>query len=104
MYVGKIVESGTTQEVFTNPKHPYTQALLSSVPIPDPDIESGMLELEGEIADPANPPSGCYFHPRCPHAEDVCSTTSPDFSEGSTNHVARCHFAGELNLPGVSSG
>ncbi len=103
MYVGKIVESGTTQEVFTRPKHPYTQALLSSVPIPDPDIESGMEELAGEIADPANPPSGCYFHPRCPHAQDICNSTAPDFSDKPNGHEARCHFSGELNLPGVAN-
>ena len=101
MYVGKIVESGTTQEVFTTPKHPYTQALLSSVPIPDPDVKSASVELEGEIADPANPPSGCYFHPRCPHFQDICSTTAPDFSEDRGEHIARCHFSEELNLPGV---
>ena len=101
MYVGKIVESGTTQEVFTTPKHPYTQALLASVPIPDPDVESGSVELEGEIADPANPPSGCYFHPRCHHFQDICSTTAPDFSEDGEKHIARCHFSGDLNLPGV---
>ncbi len=103
MYVGKIVESGTTQEVFTRPKHPYTQALLSSVPIPDPDVESVTMELEGEIADPANPPSGCYFHPRCPHAQDICNSTAPDFSDNPNGHEARCHFSEELNLPGVAN-
>ena len=101
MYVGKIVESGTTQEVFTTPKHPYTQALLSSVPIPDPDVESGSVELEGEIADPATPPAGGYFHPRCPQFQAICSTTAPDFSGDGEKHIARCHFSGELNLPGV---
>ena len=76
MYVGKIIEMADSQTIFANPRHPYTRALLASVPIPDPDIESGMTELDGEIADPANPPKGCYFHPRCPNPTKECSEGS----------------------------
>ena len=101
MYVGKIVEIGTTEEIFSEPKHPYTQALLSSVPLPDPSVRSRGQILEGEVADPANPPSGCYFHPRCPFAKDICRTEEPELVESSTGHFARCHFANELDLPGV---
>ena len=76
MYVGKIIEMADSKTIFANPRHPYTRALLASVPIPDPDIESGMTELDGEIADPANPPKGCYFHPRCPNPTKECSEGS----------------------------
>ncbi len=101
MYVGKIVELAPTEQLFTQPKHPYTQALLSSVPAPRPDVRSLGEPLEGEVADPANPPSGCYFHPRCPFAQEVCRTTEPEFGEVSPGHFARCHFADEIDLPGV---
>ena len=101
MYVGKIVELAPTERLFTQPKHPYTQALLSSVPAPRPDVRSLGEPLEGEVADPANPPSGCYFHPRCPFAQDICRTTEPDFAEIAPGHHARCHFANDLDLPGV---
>ena len=72
MYVGKIVEIASTETIFTAPKHPYTQALLSSVPVPNPQVRSRGKVLEGEVADPAKPPSGCYFHPRCEFAKDIC--------------------------------
>lgn len=101
MYVGKIVEMATTEELFAEPKHPYTQALLSSVPLPDPGISSRGQTLQGEVADPANPPTGCYFHPRCAFAKDVCRTEEPPLVESSPGHFARCHFANELDLPGV---
>jgi peptide/nickel transport system ATP-binding protein len=101
MYVGKIVELAPTERLFTTPKHPYTQALLSSVPVPNPKVRSLGQTLEGEVADPANPPSGCYFHPRCPFAEEMCRTTEPEFSEVAPGHFARCHFSDRLDLPGV---
>ena len=78
-----------------------SQALLSSVPAPRPDARSLGEPLEGEVADPANPPSGCYFHPRCPFAQEICRTTEPEFGEVSPGHFARCHFADEIDLPGV---
>ncbi len=101
MYVGKIVELAPTHELFTRPMHPYTQALLSSVPAPNPRVKSLGQSLEGEVADPANPPAGCYFHPRCPFVQDVCRETEPEFREIAPSHFARCHFAEDLDLPGV---
>ena len=101
MYVGRIVELGETEELFTAPKHPYTAALLSAVPEPDPRTRSRRIVLQGEVANPAAPPSGCYFHPRCPHAIEVCRTQAPAFQEISPGHVVGCHRAHELRLAGV---
>ena len=103
MYVGKIVEIASTETIFTAPKHPYTQALLSSVPVPNPQVRSRGKVLEGEVADPAKPPSGCYFHPRCEFAKDICRTQEPPMVEisGSSGQFPKCHFAQEINLPGV---
>jgi peptide/nickel transport system ATP-binding protein len=101
MYVGRIVELGETEELFTAPKHPYTAALLSAVPEPDPRTRSKRIVLQGEVANPAAPPSGCYFHPRCPHAIEVCRTQTPAFREISPRHVVGCHRAHELRLAGV---
>ncbi len=101
MYVGKIVEVASTEDLFTQPKHPYTQALLSSVPVPNPEIQSRGMVLEGEVADPAHPPSGCYFHPRCPFAKDICREQEPPLVEVSPGRYASCHFADEIELPGV---
>ena len=103
MYVGKIVEIAPTEIIFTSPKHPYTQALLSSVPVPNPEVKSRGKVLGGEVADPVNPPSGCYFHPRCEFAKDICRTQEPPMIEipGSPGQFSKCHFAEEINLPGV---
>ena len=101
MYVGKIVELAPTEKLFAEPKHPYTQALLSSVPVPNPEVGSRGMVLEGEVADPAHPPSGCYFHPRCPFAQEICRTTEPPLEEVAPGRFASCHFADELELPGV---
>ena len=79
MYVGKMVELAETEELFSNPKHPYTSALLQSVPIPDPKIRKETFVLEGEVASPANPPSGCYFHPRCAFKVEICTEETPEF-------------------------
>ncbi len=87
MYVGRIVELGTTEELFTAPKHPYTAALLSAVPEPDPRVRSKRIILEGEVANPASPPSGCYFHPRCPHAVDLCRHQAPALIDGVACHA-----------------
>ena len=103
MYVGKLVELSDTEEIFTSPKHPYTQALLDSVPVPNPKISSGQATLEGEIADPSNPPRGCYFHPRCAFAKDICKTEDPPFKMLDNGSYSRCHFAGEIDLPGVAA-
>jgi peptide/nickel transport system ATP-binding protein len=101
MYVGRIVELATTTELFTTPKHPYTAALLSAAPEPDPRIRSRRIVLEGEVANPAAPPSGCYFHPRCAHAIDRCRTEAPAWREISPAHFVACHRAHELRLAGV---
>ncbi len=101
MYVGKVVETATTDELFANPKMPYTEALLSAVPKPDPMIRTEPIVLPGEIADPANPPSGCYFHPRCPYAQEICKLEAPALREVGPEHWAACHFAEELRLVGV---
>lgn len=102
MYVGKIVEVAETEALFTNPKHPYTEALLSAVPKPDPRLRSQRIILEGDVADAANPPSGCYFHPRCRYAVARCQIETPQLVEVAPNHYASCHRALELTLVGIS--
>ena len=102
MYVGKIVELGVTEDLYFTPKHPYTEALLSAVPKPDPRAKATPILLEGEIANPADPPSGCYFHPRCNYAQPVCKQSAPPLIEVTPGHHAACHFAEELNLVGVA--
>ena len=101
MYVGKLVESATTEELFTAPRHPYTEALLSSVPKPDPRLRTEPIELPGEVADPANPPTGCYFHPRCQYCVDLCRSKEPVLREITPDHFVSCHRADELRLMGV---
>ena len=101
MYVGKIVEMAETDALFTNPLHPYTEALLSSVPKPDPLYKSHRIMMQGEVADPSNPPSGCYFHPRCRYAKDLCKQTTPEFRQVKPDHWTACHFAEELKLEGI---
>jgi peptide/nickel transport system ATP-binding protein len=101
MYVGQLVEYATNEELFFNPKHPYTEALLSSVRRPDPLSKRERIVLEGDVPDPSNPPSGCYFHPRCRYAKDLCKEAAPPLLEVTPGHVAACHFAKELVLQGV---
>ncbi len=101
MYVGKLVELAETEELYYNPKMPYTEVLMSAVPKPDPRMRDEPIRLPGEVADPANPPSGCYFHPRCQYAKDICSQEEPELLEVSPGHFARCHFADTLSLRGV---
>ena len=101
MYVGKLVEMADTESLFTDPKHPYTEALLSAVPTTDPEIKMDRIILPGEVANPANPPSGCYFHPRCRYAQDICANETPEWNEVAPGHFAACHFAEELELRGV---
>ena len=101
MYVGKMVEMAETEELFINPKHPYTEALMSAVPKTDPHVKMDRIVLPGEVANPANPPAGCYFHPRCVYAKDICSQDSPPWQEIAPDHFAACHLAKELELKGV---
>ena len=93
MYAGRLVELGTADELFRQPRHPYTEALLAAVPIPQPRRNLKRVLLSGEVADPANLPSGCVFHPRCPYTEDRCKTEVPEFREIATGHLTRCHLA-----------
>ncbi len=102
MYVGRIVEMSPTDELFLAPKHPYTAALLSAVPVADPRIRSKMQPLEGDVPSPSNPPSGCHFHPRCPFATELCRQQAPDLEEVQPNHFVACHRQAELTLSGVS--
>jgi oligopeptide/dipeptide ABC transporter ATP-binding protein len=101
MYVGKIVEMAESEELLRNPKHPYTEALVSAVPPADPDIKSNRIILEGDVPSPANPPKGCVFHPRCRYAEPICSQDEPLLEEVAPGHYAACHFANQLELVGI---
>jgi peptide/nickel transport system ATP-binding protein len=101
MYVGRLVEVGRTEAIFSRPRHPYTAALLSAVPEPDPRRRARRIVLQGEVANPAAPPSGCYFHPRCSYAVDVCRTETPVWRELTPGHFVGCHRADGLQLAGV---
>jgi len=101
MYVGKIVELAPTEALFLRPKHPYTSALMKAVPVADPDHRAALKGLPGEVANPAAPPSGCYFHPRCPFAEERCRTETPHLRELEPGHFVSCHRAEELDLDGI---
>jgi peptide/nickel transport system ATP-binding protein len=92
MYLGKIVELGTLRKVYTNPGHPYTQALLAAVPVPDPRARRTYPMPKGEIPDPIAPPPGCRFHPRCPQARDVCSIEEPELTPIEDGHLVACHL------------
>ncbi len=98
MYVGKIVEIADTEDLFIDIQHPYTEALLSSAPTPDPRAQRKRILLQGEVPDPANPPSGCYFHPRCQYAKERCKVEAPPLRETRPGHWAACHFSEELEL------
>jgi peptide/nickel transport system ATP-binding protein len=103
MYVGKVVEVANALELYINPRHPYTEALLSSVPIADPvgREKRRRIHLQGEVADPSKPPAGCYFHPRCKYVQERCKTEAPELHHLDDSHTVACHFAGELHLKGV---
>src|SRR5205807_2344806 len=103
MYAGQLVELATTEAIFSRPRHPYTAALMRAVPVPDPHASSGDVALAGEVADPANPPAGCYFHPRCPFVTEVCRTESPPLRKIDAGHLVRCHRAEELALADVGA-
>ena len=103
MYVGKLVELAETTALYTTPKHPYTEALLSAIPKPDPDRRSERIVLQGDVADPAHPPGGCYFHPRCQYAQAICQTDPPVLRDIGNDHHVACHFAEDLSLVGIDT-
>jgi len=101
MYVGQIVEIVETEKLFKSPKHPYTEALLAAVPRIRKKKNSDNLYLAGDVADPANPPKGCYFHPRCRYAVSLCATQTVPLKTVEPGHLARCHMTDKLNLSGI---
>jgi peptide/nickel transport system ATP-binding protein len=102
MYVGKMVELAPTHELYTNPMHPYTEALMAAIPLPNPKRRGEKrVILSGEVANPAKPPSGCYFHPRCTYCVDKCTNEEPAFEEVTPGHYVKCHRARELRLQGA---
>ena len=96
MYLGSMVELADKDELFDNPLHPYTKALLSAIPIPDPTIKRDRIILTGDIPSPANPPKGCKFHTRCPYATDKCKKEAPEYREIKEGHFVACHRVGEI--------
>ncbi|HEX7066423.1 MAG TPA: dipeptide ABC transporter ATP-binding protein [Bacillales bacterium] len=94
MYLGRLVEMSESEHVYENPKHPYTQALLSSIPVPDPDYKNNRTVLEGDVPSPADPPKGCAFHTRCPMAMDICKEVRPEWLEDEPGHYVACHLFG----------
>ncbi len=101
MYLGKVVELAEAGKLYTNPLHPYTEALLSAVPHTDPDQTSRRILLPGDVPSPSDPPPGCKFHPRCRYAQDICSAEIPEWHDTGGDHWVACHFADELNLVGI---
>ena len=104
MYVGKLVEVARTEDLYRNPRHPYTEALMAAVLKPDPRRRTQPILLEGEVADPARPPGGCYFHPRCRYRREICTSEAPQMREAGDGHAVACHFAEELDLQGIAAG
>jgi len=102
MYVGKLVEMAKTEDLYRTPRHPYTAALMAAVPVADPRVKTGNVELKGEVPSPAKPPSGCYFHPRCEYVVDACRVQVPAFREITPGHFVACRRADELKLPGIA--
>ena len=95
MYLGAVMEFGSKEDIFKNPLHPYTAALFSAVPQPDPSAKKERIKLEGDIPSPANPPKGCRFHTRCPYATEICRHVAPEYKEHEPGHFAACHLLGQ---------
>jgi peptide/nickel transport system ATP-binding protein len=104
MYVGHVVETAPTEKLYARPRMPYTEALLASIPRPDPHLRTRHSRLPGDVPSPANPPSGCVFHPRCKYAQDICKKEKPPLRQIEPDQWAACHFADELQLQGVTAG
>ncbi len=98
MYLGKIAELARTDELFLNPMHPYTEALMSAVPVPDPAFKTKRITLMGDVPSPVNPPPGCTFHPRCNYVKEICRTNIPEYRDVGDEHFVTCHLADTLNL------
>jgi oligopeptide/dipeptide ABC transporter ATP-binding protein len=101
MYLGRIVQLAAAEALYRDPRHPYTEALLSAIPRSHPKQRREPIVLSGDVPNPASPPSGCHFHPRCRFARDICRTEAPPLRQVQPGHVAACHFAEELNLVGA---
>jgi oligopeptide/dipeptide ABC transporter ATP-binding protein len=101
MYLGKIVEIARSRDLYRQPLHPYTEALLSAVPSTNPDVSRERIILTGDVPNPASPPSGCAFHPRCRYAQEICKQEIPEWRANTNGHGVACHFADELELAGV---
>ena len=98
MYLGKIIEMGSTEQIFSDPKHPYTEAILSAVPVPVPGTNKNQIVLQGDVPSAANPPAGCHFNTRCKYAKDICKKDYPILNQIDNTHFVSCHFANELSL------
>lgn len=105
MYLGRIVEEAVTDDLFSHPRHPYTETLLRALPLPDPRLRGAKkrIPLRGEVPDPAQPPSGCTFHPRCPYAADRCDSEEPELAPVGGDRTSRCHYSATLDLMGVTA-
>jgi peptide/nickel transport system ATP-binding protein len=104
MYLGKIVELAKTEALFLDPRHPYTEALMSAVPVPDPEYQVAQILLEGDVPSPLNPPNGCYFHPRCRYAKKICSNEAPVYRDVGNEHYTACHLSDTLKLQPIRTG
>jgi oligopeptide/dipeptide ABC transporter ATP-binding protein len=103
MYLGKIVELARTEDLFLRPRHPYTEALMSAIPVPDPDLKMHRITLLGDVPSPINPPSGCRFHPRCKYVRARCSSEEPELMDLGGGQFSACHFSEELRLEAISN-
>ncbi len=103
IYLGRMVELAKNEDLFERPRHPYTAALMKSIPIADPTVESGLEAAPGEIGNPLNPPSGCSFHPRCAYATDICRQEIPLFCDIGAEHFVACHHAADLSIDGIKA-
>jgi len=101
MYLGNIVELAAAEELYANPVHPYTEALLSAVPRTDPDQVTQRIILPGDVPNPSAPPPGCKFHPRCRYARDICEVEVPEWRDLGNDHWVACHLADKLDLAGI---
>jgi peptide/nickel transport system ATP-binding protein len=101
MYVGRLVELAPTQELYREPRHPYSEALMAAIPVADPTQVMQPVFLTGEIPNPANPPAGCHFHPRCRYVQDICRREPPVWRDVGSGHLVACHRAEDLHLAGV---